>query len=217
MEAMFAYIPGLKVLMPTFPADYKGMLLAAVEDDNPVVIIEHRWTHYVQGQVPDGYWTRDITKPERLRKGTDVTIVASSYMTLESMAAAAQLADNDVQAEVFDLRVARQLNMAEIRRSVDKTGRLLVVDTGYRTLGIGAEIIASIAEGCFSTMIAPARRIGLPAHPVPSSRGYLSGLYPDAHLIFDTVADMLNLADLEFKQDSVLPLDVPNKEYQGPF
>lgn len=194
LEAMFAYIPGLKVIMPTFPADYKGMLIAAIEDNNPVVIIEHRWTHYIKGHVPEGYYTTDIAKPKKIRNGDGTTIVATSYMTLEAL----KFAEMDNNADVFDLRVLRPLDLTDIEESVKKTGRLCVIDTGYKTLGMGAEIIARLVEhGC--TFKDPPIRMGLPDHPIPSSRGYLKGLYPVG------------------PKDSDLPLDIPDPSFHGPF
>lgn len=188
LEATFAYIPGLKVIMPTFPADYKGMLISAIEDDNPVVIIEHRWTHYVMGDVPRGYYKSDIEKPKKLRNGDGSTIVATSYMTLEAL----RIAAIDNNADVFDLRCLRPLYLDDIEASVRKTRHLCIIDTGYKTLGMGAEIIAQLVErDCQFKVI----RMGIPDHPIPSSRGYLKGLYPDTPPVIDS----------------------PNPEFAGPF
>ncbi len=178
LEAMFAYIPGLKVLMPTFPSDYKGMLLAAIEDDNPVVIIEHRWTHYVKGEVEEGYYLSDITRPNRLKTGyekTVRTIVATSYSVLDWL-------DCD-DSHVFDLRVLRPLNLIDIFDSLRQTGNLVIIDTGYKKFGIGAEIIAQCVEQGIKFTV---ERIGIPDHPIPSSRGYLPGLYPDTPPVIDS-------------------------------
>jgi pyruvate dehydrogenase E1 component beta subunit len=184
LEAMFAYIPGLKVLMPTFPEDYKGMLISAIEDDNPVVIIEHRWTHYVKGEVPEGYYKSDITKPKKLQSGDLATVVATSYSVIPELL--------DGPEDVFDLRVLRPLNIEDIISSVKKTGHLRFVDTGYKTYGIGAEIIARCVEAGLQFSV---QRIGIPDHPIPSSRGYLEGLYPDTPPI----------------------IDIPNPNFKGPF
>ncbi len=184
LEAMFAYIPGLKVLMPTFPEDYKGMLISAIEDDNPVVVIEHRWTHYVRGEVPEGYYKSDITRPKKLRDGNSHTVVSTSYSTLSAI--------KEEDADVFELRCLRPLQLNEIIESVSRTGHLVVVDTGYKTLGIGAEIISQCVEAGLKFTV---DRIGIPAHPIPSSRGYLRGLYPDTPPV----------------------IDAPNPEFQGPF
>ncbi len=225
LESMFSYIPGLKVLMPTFPADYKGMLIAAIEDNNPVVIIEHRWTHYVKGHVDAGYYTSDITRPTRLKTGADMTVVASSYSTLDALKASEALAKIGVGVELFDLRVTRPLVLGDIEESVKKTGRLLTVDTGYRTLGIGSEIVADITERCFASLKSAPARIGLPDHPTPSSRGYLQGLYPDAKKIIAQICATLNIAEEKQKtaqkalQDMTndLPIDIPDPVFQGPF
>lgn len=187
LEAMFAYIPGLKVIMPTFPDDYKGMLISAIEDNNPVVILEHRWTHYIKGDVPEGYYNRDITEPKKLQEGFGATVVSSSYSTVT------QLGLDD---DVFDLRVLRPLVLDEIIESVRKTGHLITVDTGYKTLGISAEIIAQCVEAGLNFTV---ERRSIPDHPIPSSRGYLPRLYPD----YDPFSD--------------IPLDVPNPNFQGPF
>jgi pyruvate/2-oxoglutarate/acetoin dehydrogenase E1 component len=178
LEAMFAYIPGLKVLMPTFPADYKGMLISAIEDDNPVVIIEHRWTHYVKGEVPEGYYKSDITRPKQIYYGGEAcTFVSTSYAGLK------YLDDRYKKMDVFDLRVLRPLQMDDILESVKKTGGLCVTDTGYKTYGIGAEIIARCVEAGIEFR---ACRFGIPDHPIPSSRGYLPGLYPDTPPVIDS-------------------------------
>ncbi len=174
LEAMFAYIPGLKVLMPSFPADYKGMLISAIEDDNPVVIIEHRWTHYVKEYVPEGYYKRDIDTPTQIKDDGGETIVATSYAVLQAM---------KEKADVFDLRVLRPLNIEAIIESVSRTGNLTIIDTGYKTYGIGAEIIARCHE---ADILFDVKRIGIPDHPIPSSRGYLPGLYPDTPPVIDS-------------------------------
>ena len=180
LEAMFASIPGLKVVMPSTPADFKGMLLASIEDDNPVIFIEHRWLHYVSGDVPTGWYTRSLDRPSRIHDGDLATIVATSYMTLEALRAATALARRGCAVDVFDLRVLRPLNLEPIIESVRRTGRLIVCDTGWRTLGIGAEIVAQVAELAFGELKRPPIRIALPDHPTPSSsrlgRGLLPGL-----------------------------------------
>ena len=183
LEAMFAYIPGLKVLMPTFPEDYKGMLISAIEDDNPVVIMEHRWTHYAKGHVPEGYYKSDITKPKQLRHGKDATIVTTAYATLSQM--------EDDNSDLFDLRVLRPLILDDIIESVRKTGKLLIIDTGYKTLGIGAEIVARCVEAGLKFDLI---RQGIPDHPIPSARGYLPAIYPDQS-----------------------PSDIPNPQFKGSF
>jgi pyruvate/2-oxoglutarate/acetoin dehydrogenase E1 component len=225
LETLFAHIPGLKVVMPTFPADAKGMMIAAVEDDNPVVMIEHRWCHYIQGEVPNGYYKTSLDGPKKLRSGGDVTIVASSYSVLESMHAATALSEIGVEAEVFDLRVLRPLRLDGVFDSVRSTGALVTVDTGFRTLGMGGEIVSQTIEACFSSFKYPPARIGMPDHPTPSSRGMLPGLYPDAVRIVEEIGAMLSVEPARIKSAVTqliaargdLPIDVPDPHFRGPF
>jgi pyruvate dehydrogenase E1 component beta subunit len=225
LETMFALVPGLKVLMPCYPRDAKGMLISAVEDDNPVIVIEHRWVHYVQGQVPAGYYTEPLDGPREVHKGKDLTIVSTSYMTLEAVRAAEQLEKIGVSAAVFDMRVVRPLILDRIFASVAKTGRLMTVDTGYKKFGIGAEIVSEVVTHCFDKLKAPPVRIGLPDHPTPSSRGLVPGIYPDAARIVREAGAELGIAsskveeavkELEAKRKG-LPVDVPDPFFKGPF
>ena len=225
LEILFASIPGLKVIMPTFPNDAKGMIIAAIEDNNPVIFLEHRWCHYVQGLVEDGYFVADITEPIKIRDGNKFTIVASSFMVLEALKAALHLANCNIEVEVFDLRVLRPLKLKKIFESVRKTGCLMTVDCGFKTLGIGAEIISQLVSAQFDSFKIPPIRLGMPDHPIPSSVGMLNGLYPDAIQIFEGVARALQcsseLISKELKalkiEKANLPMDIPNPEFKGPF
>ena len=224
-ETMFAAIPGLKVIMPVFAGDAKGMMAAAVADGNPVISIESRWAHYVRGHVPEGYYTEPLDGPRRLREGDAATVVATSYMTLEAMRAVDTLVERGVAVDLFDLRVLRPLNLEPIRESVRRTGRLLTVDTGFRLYGAGAEIAADITEHCFASLKAAPRRLGLPEHPTPSSRGLVANYYPDARRVVETLSSMLDLSaeTAESALESLiaargdLPIDVPDQFFRGPF
>lgn len=225
MEAVFSHFPGLKVVMPTYPRDGKGLVIAAVEDDNPVIMIEHRWCHYVMGHVPEGYYTEPMDGPRAVHRGKDVTIVATSYMTLEAVRAAEALEKLGYSATVFDLRVLRPLMLDRIFESVQQTGRLLTVDTGFRKFGIGAEVVSEVVANCFSVLRAAPLRMGLPDHPTPSSRGFVPGFYPDSTSILRGVGRMLEIAAANI-EDAVgeliaerkgLPVDVPDPFFKGPF
>lgn len=225
LEVMFAMVPGLKVIMPTFPADAKGMIIAAIEDDNPVIVIEHRWCHYAEGNVPEGNFKSDLSGPIAVRQGEDLTIVASSYMTLEAQHAAEILQGVGYSATVFDMRVLRPLKLVDVMASVSHTGRLVTVDTGFRTYGVGAEIISQVVADCFSSLKKAPVRLGLPEHPNPSSRGFLRGLYPDAESIFRAAGSILGLPAVKLKAGlerlqadrSALVIDVPDPRFRGPF
>ncbi len=225
MEAVFSHFPGLKVVMPTYPADGKGLMIAAVEDDNPVIVIEHRWCHYVMGDVPAGYYTKPLDGPRAVHDGKDVTIVATSYMTLEAVRAAEALVELGYSATVFDLRVLRPLMLDKIFESVRQTGRLLTVDTGFKQFGIGAEIVSQVVTNCLPALKTAPVRIGLPDHPTPSSRGMVPGIYPDSASILRALGQMLDVAKNEvdgavaklITQRKGLPVDVPDPFFKGPF
>lgn len=168
LEAWFAHVPGLKVVQPTTPHDVKGMLLAAVEDPDPVMIFEHKLLYKSKGPVPDGWYTVPLDKAEVRRTGRDVTIVGSGIMAVKALDAAAKLAEEGIDAEVIDLRVLRTMDTATIVESVRKTHRLMVVYEGVKTLGIGAEVSAAIAESdAFDYLDAPIVRLGGAEVPLP--------------------------------------------------
>ncbi len=225
LETLFAYIPGLKVLMPATAEDCKGMLLSAIEDNNPVIFLEHRWVHFVKGNIPAGYHTTSIDGPSHLWQGDSVTVISSSYMTLESLRAAKALSKEGCDVDLFDLRVVRPLKLDEIFESVNRTGRLLVVDTGWRTLGPGAEIVAQVTESCFHNLKQPPQRLGLPDHPTPSSRSLAAAFYTYAEHIALTVGDLAGISPLATRRAAdelsverqTHPIDVPHPSFQGPF
>jgi len=225
LENMFALFPGLKVLVPTFPADAKGMIIAAVEDNNPVIIIEHRWCHYAESNVPEGYYTSQIDEPVLIDQGKDITIVASSFMIFEAMRAVECLKHIGYSIDLFDLRVCRPLNVEKISASVEKTGKLITVDLGMKEFGIGAEIVSQVVTNCFDKFTCAPVRIGLPGHPTPSSRGYLKGHYADAEAIIKAAVKMLNINEKDSERLAEelknsrkdLPIDVPDPKFKGPF
>lgn len=167
-EAWFGHVPGLKVVQPSTPEDAKGLLLAALEDPDPVVIFEHKLLYKMKGHVPEGWYTTPIGKAAIRRQGKDVTIVASAIMVHRALAAAEALEAEGIDAEVIDLRSVRPIDRETIIGSVRKTGKLLCVYEGVRTLGIGAEISATIAESeAFDFLDAPIQRLGGAEAPIP--------------------------------------------------
>jgi pyruvate dehydrogenase E1 component beta subunit len=168
LEAWFAHVPGLKVIQPSTPHDAKGMLLAAIDDNNPVLIFEHKLLYKTKGLVPSNAYRVPIGKAAIRREGTDVTIVGSSIMSIKAEAAAAKLAEEGISAEVIDLRSIRPIDRETIIASVCKTHRLLIVYEGVKTMGIGAEISAIIAESeAFDFLDAPIARLGGAEVPLP--------------------------------------------------
>lgn len=167
-EAWFGHVPGLKVVQPSTPAEAKGLLLAALEDPDPVIMFEHKLLYKMKGLVPAGHYTTPIGKAAVVRQGDAVTIVASAIMVHRALDAAAKLAKEGIEAEVIDLRTVRPLDRETIIASVRKTGKLLCVYEGVRTLGVGAEVSALVAESeAFDYLDAPIQRLGGAEAPIP--------------------------------------------------
>lgn len=225
LETLFAHIPGLKVVMPSNAYDAKGMLIAAIEDDNPVIFLEHRWLHGAVSEVPAEPYRCALSGSRIAAPGTDVTIAATGLMVIEALRARDALAMAGVSAEILDLHVLRPLDTSVVEASVRKTGRLLCVDTGWREYGVGSEITASVAEECFEALEAPPRRLATASHPVPASVSLIENYYPDAFRIGEVVGDFFDLADTDRKsveealgeRNNGLPLDVPDPSFKGPF
>lgn len=172
LEAWFAHVPGLKVVAPSTPADAKGLLLASIRDNNPVVFVEHKLLYRTRGEVPEAPEPVPLGVADIKRAGTDVTVIATSVMVPRALAAAARLADEGISLEVVDPRTLRPLDGETIVHSVRKTGRAVVVYEGVKTLGIGAEIAALIAESeAFFHLQAPILRLGGQECPIPYNRG----------------------------------------------
>ncbi len=168
LEAWLAHVPGLKVVQPATPHDAKGLLLAAIADPDPVMIFEHKLLYKMKGPVPEGAYTVPIGKAAVVRQGTHLTIVATAIMVHRALDAAAELAKEGTEAEVVDLRCLRPLDGDTLVASVKKTGKLLCVYEGVKTLGIGAEIAALIAESdAFDYLDAPIMRLGGAECPIP--------------------------------------------------
>jgi len=170
LEALFIHFPGLKVVMPSTPADAKGLLKAAIRDDNPVVFIEHKLLYNRKGPVPEGEHLVPLGKAEVKRPGRDLTIIALSAMLPKALAAAEVLAAEGIEAEVLDPRSLAPLDEATILESVRRTNRVLITHEACRTGGVGAEILARIIEGAFDYLDAPVRRLAGRDLPIPYSK-----------------------------------------------
>jgi len=218
LQAWFAHVPGLKVVMPTTAHDAKGMLIASIEDDDPVVFLEHRWLYGIKDHVPEEMYRVPLGKAKVMHEGKDVTLVGISYMTLEALRARELLLKEGIEAEVIDLRSLKPWDEATVLSSVKKTGRLLVADTGWKTMGFGAEIVASVTEGLGSAYKSPPARIALPDCPTPTSPALSKHYYPRAPHIVSAVLKMFGRSDRRPQaEDLAHPLDVPDASFTGPF
>ena len=224
LQALFAHIPGLKVVMPTTPYDAKGLLISSVEDNNPVIFIEHRWLYNIKGYVPTGMYRVPIGKAKIVKKGEDITIASTSYMTIESIRASNILEKVGISTEIVDIRTLKPLDRNLIASSIRKTGRLLVVDSGWKSGGFASEIIASAVESDFKDMSCAPQRICLPDIPTPTTRALIRYFYPTYADIAKKVAKMLNKGEKRIddllskdKKGKLLPCDVPDLSFTGPF
>lgn len=169
LQAMFMHVPGLKIVMPATAYDAKGLLVAAVYDGNPVMYIDDRWLYDEVGDVPEEIYSVPIGKAAIRRIGTDVTVVATSYMASLSLQASVILESRGIDAEVIDLRSIKPWDQACVLSSVRKTGRLVVADAAWKTCGVAAEIAATVASEAFDGLKAPIARVCLPDAPAPTS------------------------------------------------
>lgn len=223
LQAIFAHIPGLKVIMPTTPHDAKGLLVSAIEDNNPVVCIEHRWLYDIQGHVHQDLYRIPLGKASVVRKGDMVTIAAVSHMTIESIRAAQLLEKKGITAEVIDLRSILPLDFETVSQSVKKTGHLIVADGGWLSFGVTAEIAARATEGAWKSLKKAPRRIALPEIPTPSSPSLTEDFYPGYREIAQAAWELLGKDAQEFKallkeeQSEASPHDVPDLSFGGPF
>jgi len=194
LDSFVAQIPGIKVVSPATPADAKGLLIAAIRDPNPVIVLEHKLLYNLADDVPDGDFTVEIGRAVVRREGDDVTIVANSKMVHEALKAADALAKDAISAEVVDLRTIRPLDTETILASVRKTGRAVVVNEGWRFGGVGAEVSALIAEEALEYLDAPVCRITNVDRPIPYSQPLEAAALPSADKIVAGVRAMAGRA-----------------------
>ncbi len=191
LEAWFLHVPGLKVIAPATPADAKALLTAAIRDNNPVLCVEHKLLYATTGPVSDAAEPAAIGRAAVRRAGADVTLVAYSYYAGVAVQAAEQLAGEGIDAEVLDLRTLVPMDTEAILASVRKTGRLVSIEEGTRTGGVGAEIAARVAEGAYEYLDAPVRRIAAADVPIPFSPALEPEALPQLTDIVRTVREIL--------------------------
>ena len=219
LHAWFAHIPGLRVVIPTNPFDAKGLLVNSIFDPNPVVFIEHRWLHNSMGEVPEVLYRIPFGKARKIAAGKDLTIVSTSYLTVEAVHALEYLRAKEVHCDLIDLRSVSPVDWESISESVKKTGRLLVLDTAHCTGSFAAEIIARVCMQQLQDLKAAPRRITFPDFPSPTSHALSRHYYPRVEHIVGAVGEMLG-RDLEpgsagAERDA--PHDVPGDWFTGPF
>jgi len=191
LQAMFAHLPGLKVVMPSTPYEAKGLLVSSIKDDNPVVFIDERWLYDEVGEVPEELYSIPLGEGVVRREGKDITVIATSYMVTQALEAAASLEKEGIAVEVIDPRSLKPLDENLLLKSVKKTGRLVVADAGWKTCGMGAELSALASEKAFSYLKAPIARVSLPDAPAPASATLEKVYYPGAEDITAAAKQLL--------------------------
>jgi pyruvate dehydrogenase E1 component beta subunit len=190
-DAVFAHFPGLKVVAPGTPEDAKGLLKAAIRSNDPILFLEHATLYQMRAEVPDGDYVIPIGKSKVQRAGKDVTIVTYSKGLEISMKAADELDKQGIQVEIVDLRTLRPLDMEPVIESFKKTNRAVVVEEGWKSFGVGAEVSARIYEQAFDYVDAPVRRVAQKEVPLPYNRTLEQSALPQVADVVAAVKEVL--------------------------
>ncbi|OAI06619.1 alpha-ketoacid dehydrogenase subunit beta [Methylomonas methanica] len=222
LQAMFAQVPGLKVVMPTTAGDAYHFMLAAIADNNPVLFIEHRWLHHIQGEVDKQQGLSTLSGAALLRQGTDITVAAFSHMSIEALKAATVLASYGIDAEVLDMRCVSTLDIESVAASLAKTGgKLVIADCAPEMASMGHQLLSKLVLTHGHRLQQVPRLIAYPNHPVPTSHFAANHYYPGAEQIASAVLAMLDKPELieSVNRDlqSDLPKDQPDRSFVGPF
>lgn len=213
MQGMFAHFPGLKVVMPASPQDAYSLLRSAVQDDDPVVFLEHRWLYDVSGPV-DETVSVPLGKAAVRRAGTDLSVIATSWMVPEAVLAAEVLARRGVSLEVVDVRTVAPLDSETVLASVRKTKRAVVADYDWSFCGFSAELAALIHQGCWGALAAPVERVGFAHAPCPTTRPLENRFYPSALEVVRAAEKLLGLSPTDL---SGIEFYSWEKKFKGPF
>jgi len=217
LHSFFMHVPGLKVVAPSTPYDAKGCLLAAIRDEDPVIFVEHRMSHYQKGIVPLEEYEVHPGKARVTRVGRDVTIVGISYMQTECLHAAKLLEEVGIDAEVIDPIWLSPLDIDTICHSVERTGRLIVVDTAWTSCGASAEMVAAVAERLSGIRDLKLVRIGFAPSTCPTSPTLETAFYPNAQKIAKKAFNLTEERDLNsFPSNSQISAEL-DEAFKGPF
>ncbi|MDG2286146.1 MAG: transketolase C-terminal domain-containing protein [Alphaproteobacteria bacterium] len=215
LHGMLMHVPGLKVVVPSSPYDAKGCLIAAIRDNNPVIMIEHRMLYRMEDEVPEASYEVPIGQARVLREGADVTIVAISHMVIEALRAVELLEEKGLSVELIDPISVAPLDMETILTSVAKTKRLLFVDNDWTTAGASAEVLAAVAETYQGHTAVQVKRLGYHPSPCPTTRPLEDAYYPDPTRIAEAALAFFPGRSMDGTSDHG---DRPEiREFKGPF
>ncbi|MBS3964056.1 MAG: alpha-ketoacid dehydrogenase subunit beta [Methylomonas sp.] len=221
LQAMFAQVPGLKVVMPTTAGDAYHFMLNAIADDNPVLFVEHRWLHHITGEVDKRQPAAGVTGAARLRQGNAITIAAFSHITIEALKAATVLAEHGIEADVVDMRCLTPLDVETVANSVAQTGHLLVADCAPEMASIGHLLISRLYQRQPTLLKQAPRLVAYPNHPVPTSHFLANDYYPGAEHLAAAILEILDrrplITSVCRSLQSTLARDQPDRYFVGPF
>lgn len=192
LQGLFAHVPGVRIVMPSTAYDTKGLLLESISEDNPVIILEHRWLFKRSGFVPQEMYRIPFGKGIIRRQGADVTIVGASQILYEAMDAADKLAQEGIEAEIIDLRTIKPWDKELVLTSLAKTGRLVLIDTGWKTSGYTAEIAATVAEEAWDLLKGPIGRVSCLDTPTPAGYTLEAAFYPGVEKIREVTLNIVS-------------------------
>jgi acetoin:2,6-dichlorophenolindophenol oxidoreductase subunit beta len=214
MQSLFAHIPGLKVVMPTTIEDAKGLTAAAIRDNNPVMLMEHRWLYFQEGEVEEEPFVLPLNEASKIRDGKDVTIVATSWMNVEALKASEVMARRGIEVEIIDARCISSVDMRTISRSIRKTGRCIIADYDWVHCGFSAELAAQIYHKCISSLTERVVRMGFIHTPCPTARHLENEFYPSAINIIKEIEDLFDLEEINLDGEEFYSYE---KKFKGPF
>lgn len=219
LQAWFAHVPGLKVVMPATAEDAKSLLLSSIFDPDPVIFLEHRWLHNLKGEVRAGDCRIPIGKARQLREGKDITVVSMSYMTIEAIHAVDYLASQGIRCDLIDLRSVSPIDWSAIELSVRSTRHLLVLDTGNLTGSVSGEIVARVAEDCWGSLDSAPQRLAMPDYPEATSPWLTERYHVRAEHIAGRICSMIarDVDVAPLAKQRAYPHDVPGDWFSGPF
>jgi pyruvate dehydrogenase E1 component beta subunit len=226
LDTLFAQIPGLKVLIPVFPNEFREMLMASYLDKNPVIFLEHRWLHNLKGRYNKKIKYKNVFRPKKILSGKDVTIIASSYNVIEVMRINKILKLLKIKIDLINIRCLQPLKIDIIMQSLKKTGRLLIIENNYKKFGFGSEILSQIIEKDSSLFKKPPIRLGLPFYPTPMSANYSKDYYVNRLKIYKNILKIMSKNRIVKKKQftnlynsifSNITTDIPDINFQGPF
>jgi pyruvate dehydrogenase E1 component beta subunit len=190
LQAIFAHIPGLKILAPSNAYDAKGLMISSIFDPNPVIFVDDRWLYNTEEIVPENFYDVPIGKANIISEGTDLTLISYSFMITQCKKAIEEL-KNRYSIELIDLRTIKPIDIETIKKSVNKTGKVVVVDATWKSFGVSSEIVALINDYCFSSLKTSVKRVTLPDCPAPAASTLEEVYYPDYKNIINTINEIL--------------------------